>query len=240
MNKGLIFKDELTELYNMKFQDFKFDDSKNYIVITDPPYNIGFKYDVYKDNLKIDEYIKLIKSLKDISEDIIIIHYPEETMKYFVPALGVPNDIIVWCYNSNLPSRHSRLINFYGFKPDLNKVKFPYQNPTDKRIKERIANGSKGRRSYDWFNDVNLRKNVTKDKEGNIHTCPLPDKLIDRIIDYIPDNLKDYIIVDPFTGSGTTLKIARLKGIKSIGFEISKDYCRVAKKLIIGGYNNES
>src|SRR5699024_9637904 len=85
-----------------------------------------------------------------------IIHYPEETMKYFIPALGVPDVVNTWCYNSNLPNRQHRLINFYNLKPDYKKVLQPFKNPNDKRIKERIKKGVKGARSYDWFNDIQL------------------------------------------------------------------------------------
>ena len=145
-------------------------------------------------------------------------------MKYFVPALGTPDDVIVWCYNSNLPSRHSRLINWYGLKPDLNNVKFEYKNLEDKRIQQRIQEGSIGRRSYDWFDDIQLEKNVSKTKENNIHSCPLPLKLMDRIIKYIPEKYKDYTILDVFSGSGTTVKAASDNGYTYIGVEISKKY----------------
>jgi len=206
--------------------------NKNVIVITDPPYNVKYDYDTYDDNLTNKEYIKLISDIKLITDKIIIIHYPEETMKYFVPALGVPSDVITWCYNSNLPGRHSRLINFYGFKPDLMNVKFPYQNPTDKRIMQKVAEGSTGRRSYDWFNDINLEKNVTKTNQDNPHTCPLPLKLMERIIDYIPSEFDDYIIVDLFSGSGTTLKACQNRGREFVGFELSSTYAEYSNKRL--------
>jgi len=179
-----------------------------------------------------DKYIEMISKLKLITDKIIIIHYPEETMKYYIPALGVPDDVIIWCYNSNLPGRQSRLISFYGFKPDYDKVKFPYQNPQDKRIKQQIENGSLGRRSYDWFDDIQLEKNVSKNKQGNMHSCPLPLKLMDRIIKYIPDEFSNYKILDIFNGSGTTTKIAQQLNRKSIGIEISKKYCDIGVKRL--------
>jgi len=225
-------------IYNEDFRDImdKFK-NKKIIIVTDPPYNIGYNYDVYNDKISDDDYIELLAELSFITDKIVIIHYPEETIKYIVPALGYPDEIITWCYNSNLPARHSRLINFYGFKPDFKKVIFPYQNPNDKRIKERIKNGSKGRRSYDWFNDIQLEKNVTKEKEGNIHSCPLPLKLMDRIIKYIPDEFNDYIILDVFSGSGTTLKAASDNGYNFIGIEISKNYYKMSVDRLTNIFN---
>ena len=227
---GTIYNDDFRNL----IEEFK---DKKIIIVTDPPYNIGYNYDVYSDNLSNTDYIGMLSKLLEITDKIVIIHYPEETMKSIVPALGVPQDVIVWCYNSNLPGRQSRLINFYGFKPDFDKVKLPYQNPTDKRIKERIKNGSKGRRSYDWFNDIQLEKNVTKEKEDNIHSCPLPLKLMDRIIKYIPDELNDYIILDVFSGSGTTLKAANDNGYQFIGVELSKNYYKMSIKRLTDIFN---
>src|SRR5699024_1040584 len=91
-----------------------------------------------------------------------------------------PDVVNTWCYNSNLPNRQHRLINFYNLKPDYKKVLQPFKNPNDKRIKERIKKGVKGIRYYDWFNDIQLVKNVTKQEHN--HPCPVPVKLMERII----------------------------------------------------------
>ena len=40
------------------------------------------------------------------------------------------------------------------------------------------------------------------------------------------------IILDPFMGSGTTAKMALLNNRRYIGFEISKEYCDIAKSRI--------
>src|SRR5699024_143271 len=140
--------------------DFIKDD---FTIITDPPYNINYNYNSYNDNLPEKDYINLISSFKN--KKLAIIHYPEETMKYFIPALGVPDVVNTWCYNSNLPNRQHRLINFYNLKPDYKKVLQPFKNPNDKRIKERIKKGVKGARSYDWFNDIQLVKVVISIKD---------------------------------------------------------------------------
>lgn len=195
---------------------------EDYTIVTDPPYNIDFSYNTYKDKMSDNDYIDLIKCFKN--NKLAIIHYPEESMKYFVPSLGVPDEVNVWAYNSNLPSRHSRLINYYNMKPDYKKVLQPFKNPNDKRIKERIANGQKGVRSYDWFNDIQLVKNVSKTKYN--HPCPIPVKLMERII-LLTTNEND-LVVDPFSGSGTTGVACLNTNRRYIGIEMDRVYHNMA------------
>lgn len=216
---------EVNKIYNMSFQEGLEMLPNIDMIITDPPYNINFNYNSYSDDMSEDEYIEMLCEFQNMP--LAIIHYPEETMKYFVPALGIPDEVIVWCYNLNLP-RQSRLINFYDCKVDFNKVKQPYKNPNDKRIKKLIEKGSKGTRLYDWFNDIQIVKNVSKEKTN--HPCPVPIKLIERII-LLTTNEGDTVL-DPFMGSGTTAIACINTNRKYIGFEIDKDYYNESIKRI--------
>lgn len=217
---------EENKIYNIDFREvLKLIDEKIGLIATDPPYNINFKYDTYSDDLTEDEYIELLCEFRNYP--LAIIHYPEETMKYFVPSLGIPDEFVAWCYNSNI-SRQFRLINFYNCKVDFNKVKQPYKNPNDKRIRKRIENGSKGARLYDWFNDIQLVKNVSKEKTE--HPCQVPVELMERII-LLTTNEGD-LVVDPFIGSGTTAIACINTNRRFIGFEIDEKYCRIANDRI--------
>lgn len=217
---------QLIEMKNKDFRDVMYEIEEDFIVVTDPPYNIGYEYNEYPDDLSTSDYIELIGNLK--GKRTAIIHYPEESMKYFVPALGVPDEVNVWAYNSNLPNRHHRLINYYNLKPDYTKVLQPYKNPNDKRIKERIARGIKGARSYDWFSDVNLVKNVSK-VDFN-HPCPVPVELMERIIKLISE--EGDLIFDPFAGSGTTAIACMNTNRRFIGAEIDTLYFDMANERI--------
>ena len=207
------------------------DKYKNILVLTDPPYNINFRgyedynKDGYKDNLTKKEYVELLSTFKDV--DSAIIHYPEETMEYVVPALGIPQKVLAWCYPSNI-GRRFRLINIYGRKPDFTKVKQPYKNPTDKRVRERMESGAEGSPLYDWFTDINIVKNVSKEKLR--HPCQIPVSLMIRLIKLLVK--EDDIVVDPFMGVVTTAIACISEKINYIGIELSKKYCEIAEKRI--------
>jgi site-specific DNA-methyltransferase (adenine-specific) len=208
---------EFNKIYNCDFRENIEILDKVELIFTDPPYNINFKYNSYKDKKNEQEYMEMLSEFKN--KKLAIIHYPEETMRYFIPSIGVPNEVIVWCYNSNLP-RQSRLINFYNLDVNFNNVKQAYKNPKDKRIIERIKNGSEGTRSYDWFSDIQLVKNVSKEK--SFHECPIPIKLVERII--LLTTKENDLVLDPFMGSGTTAIACMNTNRRYIGFEIDKFY----------------
>ena len=218
--------DTLWNVYNLDFRQGLYELDDDFTIITDPPYNINYEYNEYNDNLPDEEYIELISNFKGLK--LAIIHYPEETMKYFVPALGVPDEVNVWAYNSNLPGRQSRLINYYNLQPNYSKVLQPYKNPNDKRIKERMARGIMGARSYDWFSDIQLVKNVSKTEYP--HPCPVPVELMERIIK-LTTNEGD-LVVDPFSGSGSTGVACVNTNRRFIGFEIDTLYADMANERI--------
>jgi len=209
-----LFPDVIKSLKKQK-QDF--------IVITDPPYNIKFRgYDTYTDIMPDYEYIDMMKMFNGLPSAII--QYPEEMMSLVYPALGKPDEVLCWCYNSNI-SKAFRLINVYKCKPDFNRVKQPYKNLTDKRIQKRIQHGSTGANLYDWWSDIQLEKNVSKGK--CFHPCQVPISLMERLIILLAK--KSSIIIDPFMGVATTGVAARKLGYRFIGIELSQEYYRLAK-----------
>ena len=205
-------------------------DRKKVIFVSDPPFNIGYHYNSYKDNLDEEEYYECLESI--FGEDkCVIIHYPESLYKFSFQIGKFPEKVISWVYNSNTGKQH-RDIAFFGVKPDMNKVRQPYKNPNDKRIKERIKNGSGGGRLYDWWN-INQVKNVSKEK--TTHPCQMPLEVMENIIGILPD---DCIIIDPFMGSGTTglavLEMNKKQNVNRdfIGIELDGEYYNIAKQRI--------
>jgi DNA modification methylase len=212
-----------TKVIKGDYRDYKIPKG---LVITDPPYNQGYKYNDYKDRLSEEEYIEL---LSKIPTPCVIIHYPEETINILPKALkGKCEQVVCWVYNSNT-GKQSRLISWWGCKPDFRKVRQPYKNLNDKRIQKRISEGKTGAKLYDWW-EINQVKNVSKEKTE--HPCQIPEELIKRII--LTTASPNDIIIDVFGGSGTTAKVAKDLGFSSISYEIDSEYCEIIEKRVNG------
>jgi hypothetical protein len=117
-------------------------DDKEIIVVTDPPFNIGYHYNEYKDSMNDEEYFAMLTDLIRRFPSVII-HYPEALHKLSMLSGKIPDKVCSWVYNSNTARQH-RDIAWYKVKPDFTKTLQPYKNLNDKRIKERMARGIRG------------------------------------------------------------------------------------------------
>lgn len=187
-------------------------------VISDPPYNQKYHYKEYSDDMNIDDYGIMLQNAFSGHKSVII-SYPEETVNVVSKVMSEDwcEQSVAWIYNSNTAKQH-RQVTWWNCKPDMSKIGQPYKNPTDKRIKARIANG-KMAKLYDWWN-INQVKNVSK--KDNPHPCPIPYELAERLI--LLTTKEDDTIIDPFAGSGTILLAAKNNNRKYVGFEIDKTY----------------
>ena len=84
---------------------------------------------------------------------------------------------------------------------------------------------------YNIWNYTVGKGNVTKDKVAYKHPAIFPEKLAhDHIISW--SNEGD-LVLDPFAGSGTTLKMAKQLKRNYIGIEINADYINIIKERLI-------
>jgi len=214
-------------LQTMKSKDFKeLIKNKNACIVIDPPFNVGYHYNTYKDKLSEDEYYNFLKEILTMYDlPFVIIHYPESIYKLALKIGITPERVISWVYNSNTMRQH-RDIAFFKIKPDMDKIKQPYKNLNDKRIRERIERGIGGGRLYDWW-EIDQVKNVSK--KGIDHPCVMPLEVMKRIVGVLPD---DTLIIDCFMGSGTTGEACKIMDRDFIGIEIDHDYFKICDKRI--------
>ena len=203
----------------LKDMDFRND---KIVVVTDPPFNVGYHYDEYKDKMKEDEYVEKMCCIFERFPSVVI-HYPEDLYRFAIALNEVPKRVVSWIYNSNTAKQH-RDIAYFDIVPNFSNLG-EYKNPKDKRIMKRIADGKRPR-GYDWIYSDQI-KNVSKEKTE--HPCQMPLEVMTYVMKTLP---KDITVLDPFAGSGTTLLAARNTGLGSIGIEISEKYCDIIRKRI--------
>ena len=194
------------------------------VLVTDPPFNIGYHYGQYDDDMDEADYYKMLKALYDaVGGKAVFIHYPEALHRLSIELKAPPSRVVAWVYNSNTPRQH-RDICYYGFSPNMAQVTQEYKNPNDARIAERMERGIMGGKQYDWIEE-NQIKNISKEKYD--HPCQMPLRVMAKVIGVIPKE-NNPIILDPFAGTGTTLVAARDLGYDFIGFEIDPKYKGIA------------
>jgi DNA modification methylase len=193
----------------------------NATLISDPPYNVGYHYDDCEDSMDEDEYYRFMASV--FSDSAVLIHYPEAMFRIAKAMDRFPERVVAWVYPSNTP-RQSRSVAWFGCRPDFRKDGQDYRNPTDPRIAKRIEAGKRAR-LYDWW-QINQVKNVSAEKTE--HPCQIPVELMERIVRITSPSL----VIDPFSGSGTTLLASANLGVPCIGIEMSERYCEVIAKRI--------
>ena len=205
------------------------------LIITDPPYNINWKYSNKVNDNKKDynkwclEWAELCFKSLNKNGIFCIINYPENNNILFTKLIERGYNFIqqlIWNYPTNIG--HSKYKYTKTYRTILifskskiytfNPIKQAYKNLNDKRIKERIKQGHKGTNHYDIFN-INICKNISKDKK-NIGINQLPKALVTMLINTY-SNIND-IILDPFSGNDTVIIIAQKLKRNSIGIDINE------------------
>ncbi|MDR2345183.1 MAG: site-specific DNA-methyltransferase [Planctomycetaceae bacterium] len=226
------------------------------LVFADPPFNIGYSYDIYKDNYSDEKYLRwsrdwmteVYKVLKPSGTFWLAIgdEYAAELKFFCTREIGfICRSWVVWYYTfgvncmKKFTRSHVHLFHFvkdvknFTFNGDLIRVPSARQL----RYNDRRAN-PKGRLPDDtWIlNPKDLENELGPDKDTWLmsricgtfkeregwHGCQMPKKLLERII-LVSSNEREKVL-DPFTGSGTTLEAAKDLNRQYLGFEISEKY----------------
>ena len=109
--------------------------------------------------------------------------------------------------------KHSGLVGsrvpwFRNWEPIFVLGKWPDQTPTRSAV---IATRHKSASGYSGYTT----------QAGHSHAKPLD--VMEELIDSCPPGT----IIDPFAGSGSTLRAAKNLGRRAIGFEIEEKYCEI-------------
>ena len=129
MSHGRIFNDDSFEC----LRDIA-NECERPIIVTDPPFNIGYHYGSYHDRMNDDEYFHNLAEMF-CEYPSVVVHYPESLHRLTLEMGVAPDKVVSWVYPSNTKRQH-RDIGFWGVKPNFELVRRPYKNPNDKRVRE--------------------------------------------------------------------------------------------------------
>ena len=172
------------------------------LVLTDPPYGINYKHGG-----------GAYRNAPTVLEAVI------GDTELFDPSF-LPEPMIVWGashYRKYLPDGGRWLVW------DKREDYIPERDQADCEIAWCSVSGVDRmfRHYWDGFN--------RKSERGipRVHPTQKPIVLMKWCMDFFPDA---EIILDPFMGSGTTLRAAKDLGRRAIGIEIEERYCEIAAK----------
>jgi site-specific DNA-methyltransferase (adenine-specific) len=217
------------------------------LAFADPPFNIGYRYDVYDDRQEDERYLDwsrqwmagVRRTLKPTGAFWLAIgdEYAAE-LKLIAEDLGLTcQNWVLWYYTFGVnctrkfTRSHAHLSHFV-----VNPRKFTFHLPDgpESRLPRRAALTHDGwvLRPQDMPTAFTAREDVwcfarvagTFAQRAGWHGCQMPEHLLARIIRATSN--PGELVLDPFGGSGTTLATAKKLDRRFIGFELSREYAK--------------
>ena len=214
------------------------------LVFADPPYNIGMKYDTHDDRMRYEDYVRWCgKWLKECcrllsKKGSIYVAINDEhaaEMVMIMKKLGLHmRNWIIWHYTfgqsmkKKFSRSHTHVLYFtkskqdFIFNSEAIRVKSVRQMIGDKRA------NPKGKIPDDVWTVSRVAGTFKERIRG--FPCQMPVKVLDKIIK--TSSSKSSIVFDPFSGTGTTVHVAKKLGRKYIGMEISPEYHKVSNERL--------
>jgi site-specific DNA-methyltransferase (adenine-specific) len=227
------------------------------LVFADPPFNIGYDYDVYQDSQDHNQYLDWSRQwigaahrvLKPAGTFWLAIgdEYAAE-LKIESQKLGFHcRSWVIWYYTFGVNCKtkfsrsHAHLFHFvkdkaqFTFRADELENRIPSarmlvygdkrSNPNGRlpddtwilRPQDLAGHFTEGEDTW-FFSRV---AGTFKERAG-FHGCQMPEQLLGRIIRLCSH--ENEIVLDPFSGSATTLAVAKKLGRRFSGFDLSADY----------------
>ncbi|RXA15707.1 site-specific DNA-methyltransferase [Methanosarcina sp. MSH10X1] len=221
-------------------------DCSVHLMITSPPYNVGKEYDK---NLCLDDYFDFLRTVFRETYRVLVtggrvaVNIANVGRKPYISLnseiIRIMHDIgflmrgeIIWqkgasaggscAWGSWQSASNPVLRDTHEYIMVFSKDNFKRENPTGKKNTITRDEFLEYTKSVWEFNTESAKKVK--------HPAPFPIELPRRLIQLY--SFKDDIILDPFMGVATTAIAALISNRKFVGYEISEEYCNIAKDRI--------
>jgi site-specific DNA-methyltransferase (adenine-specific) len=225
------------------------------LVFADPPFNIGYDYDVYDDAKEADHYLTwsrqwiagVYRCLKPTGTFWLAIgdEYAAELKIISCETGFTCRSWVIWYYTFGVNCKkkfnrsHAHLFHFvkdrttFTFNDKMIRVPSARQlvyadgraNPEGRLPDDTwilrpqdVPDGFTAEEDTWYFPRV---AGTFKERAG-FHGCQMPEQLLGRIIRCCSN--EGELVLDPFSGSATTLVVAKKLGRSWLGFDLSDDY----------------
>ena len=179
------------------------------LVCTDPPYNCGKDYDVHDDSMTDEKY--------------------ESWAQGIVSALLAKAANQFWVAPRYKMALWSRLIPNAHLVVVPRGAAGPFRQGWSDQFETALTLGKPNKPISDLWNGIRLKGEgyfFTEETFGHPGCTPFP------IIMKAVTHLSKESVLEPFCGTGTTLRAAKDLGRRAVGIEISEAYCEIAARRL--------
>ena len=210
------------------------------LIIADPPYNLGKDYGNNHDIKGFDDYLCFTRRWLGEAKRVLT---PQGTLYVFMGfrfisylydildrELGMFfNSWIVWHYTQGIGKtrgfspRHDDILMFTKgkrFKFNLDSIRVPQKYYRERNNMRGANPGDVWQFSHVHYCNENRQNHPTQKPEG----------LIERMV--LASSDEGDLVLDPFSGSGTTLRVCQQLGRDGLGIEINPVYVQMTRERL--------
>ncbi|WP_426806904.1 DNA-methyltransferase [Streptococcus anginosus] len=211
------------------------------LIVTDPPYNLNKDYGNNKDKRDFDDYIEfsrkwLTEAKRVLTDDgtmyvFMGMRYISYIYSILEQELGMHfNSWITWFYTQGIGK-------IRGYSPRHDDILMFTKHPKkfifhldDIRVPQKYYRSVNNMRGANPGNVWQFSHMHYSNKNRQNHPTQKPEALFERMI--LASSSPDDLVLDPFVGSGTTLRVCQQTGRLGIGIDINPEYIEMTKKRL--------